>query len=434
MLQRKYLLGCVADDFTGASDAASFLRKSGMRTVLINEVQEDIIIPEGIDAIVIALKSRTQETSEAVADVLSAIRWLQKVGAGKFYFKYCSTFDSTKRGNIGPVADAVMEYLGQKYTILCPSLPVNQRVVKGGRLFVNGIPLDESPMKNHPLTPMWDSRIKNLIEAQSRYKGLEVQKSMLDAAENASDVLTEEFCSSAEHFYVIPDYADEEDGKKIAELFGDLEFLTGGSGILEPLAERILKDTAKSANRTYHKENLYKENRRPGVVFAGSCSVATLGQIACYQNSGKKSYKIDPIAVYNGTQTVEDILNFVLQYPEDEVLIYSSDQADNVKKVQELGREKIAELLESVISSAAVELVKRGYGRVIVAGGETSGAVTKALGYRAFEIEESVAPGVPIMIPVNHEEIRLVLKSGNFGQPDFFDRALHMTRGQKYDE
>lgn len=174
--------------------------------------------------------------------------------------------------------------------------------------------------------------------------------------------------------------------------------------------------------------------KKPGAVFAGSCSVATLAQIKDYQERGGISYRLDPMALLEGRQGREEILEFVLAHPENEVLVYSSDKAENVKEIQRFGRERIAELLEQTIGSIAAELVKRDYGRIVVAGGETSGAVTKALGYDAFEIGDSVAPGVPIMTPLKNKEVRLVLKSGNFGQQDFFTRALKMTKGETCDE
>ncbi len=170
------------------------------------------------------------------------------------------------------------------------------------------------------------------------------------------------------------------------------------------------------------------------VVFAGSCSVATLAQIKDYQDRGGLSCRLDPIALLDGRQGRKEILDFILSHPQKEVLVYSSDKAENVKEIQKLGRERVAELIEQTIGSVAAELVKRGYGRIVVAGGETSGAVTRALGFDAFEIGESVAPGVPIMIPVENRQVRLVLKSGNFGQEDFFARALKMTKGEKYSE
>lgn len=429
-MQKNYLLGCVADDFTGASDAASFLQKAGMRTVLLNEIPECVEIPEGTEAIVVALKSRTEETEKAVADTLGVIRWLEQKGVSQFYFKYCSTFDSTRKGNIGPVADAVMEYLGQQYTVLCPALPVNGRVVREGILYVKGIPLSESPMKHHPLTPMWDSRIQNLIEAQSKYCAEEISQTMLELGEEKLRLKIEAWKRKHEqkgHFYLVPDYVNDQDGMRIAELFGDLKFLTGGSGILAPLAEHILKK-AEREKADFSVEK--KKNYMPGVVFAGSCSVATQGQVEAYKAAGKLSYRIRPEELLEGKRVKEEIVEFVLGHPDKEVLIYSSDTAENVKEIQKLGREKIAGLIEETIGSVAAVLMERGYGRFVVAGGETSGAVTKALGFDAFEIGESVAPGVPVMIPVENREIRLVLKSGNFGDKDFYEKALDMTKGE----
>ncbi len=422
------VLGCVADDFTGASDAASFLQKAGMHTLLINEVQKDILIPEDTDAIVIALKSRTQETRAAVHDTLEAMEWLKDQGATKLYFKYCSTFDSTREGNIGPVADAILAYLEQPYTVLCPSLPVNGRVVKEGRLYVKGEPLDESPMRNHPLTPMWDSRIKNLIEAQSAYQAAELFRDRLEIGKGELKEWLDGQSPMGEHFYVIPDYVDEQDGENIVRLFGGLTFLTGGSGLLEPLALSMRREAGdeKRASLIQRAKNL-----RPGVVLAGSCSVATLAQIRDYQKRGGVSLQIDPMALLKGEQTAEDILDFILQRSDQEILIYSSDEADKVREVQKSGRARIAKAIEETLSRVAAELVRQGYGRIVVAGGETSGAVTKALGFAAFEIGPSVAPGVPVMTPLENREIRLVLKSGNFGQEDFFTRALCMTKGEK---
>ncbi len=422
--------GCIADDFTGASDAASFLVKGGMSVQLINGIPSgDTVVADHIDAAVIALKSRTQETSAAVSDSLEAIRWLKGNGAQQFYFKYCSTFDSTKKGNIGPVADAVMEYLKTPCTLLCPALPVNGRIVKNGELFVNGVPLHESPMKDHPLTPMWDSRIANLMEPQSRYPSVELSGSELhmEPAELQQTLLEklEKACLSRkdqkpEHFYVIPDYQDDSDAQDIIRLFGDLPFLTGGSGILTGLAARIcgeqggfgIPDSAADGG---------------AILLAGSCSKATLGQIEHYKESGGLWRKIDPEKLLSGEDSIDNIWNFIEGNGDRTVLVYSSDTPENVKKVQNLGQEKIAQLLEDTEAEIALRALKSGRKRIIVAGGETSGAVTKKLGFSSYRIGDSVAPGVPVMIPVEDESVRLILKSGNFGQPDFFEKALKMT-------
>lgn len=419
--------GCIADDFTGASDAASFLVKGGMSVQLINGIPSgNTIAAENVDAAVIALKSRTQETASAVRDSLEAVRWLKENGARKFYFKYCSTFDSTKEGNIGPVADAVMEYLQTPYTILCPALPVNGRTVKKGELFVNGVPLHESSMKNHPLTPMWDCRIARLIEPQSKYPSVELWEEELktkkeDLADKLSAKLEEQQQEkTAEHYYVIPDYADDADAEEIVRLFGDCVFLTGGSGILTRLAAYVCGGKEGAGIPDPSAEG-------GAILLAGSCSSATLGQIEYYKNAGGPTRKICPKKLLSGEDDVEQIWKSVEDHPEKTVLIYSSDTPENVKKIQNLGREKIARLLEETEAEIALRAFRSGRRRIIVAGGETSGAVTKKLGFSSYRISDSVAPGVPVMIPVEDESVRLVLKSGNFGQPDFFERAIRMT-------
>ena len=425
----KSILGCIADDFTGASDAASFLAKQGVKTVLYNgipekssektskRISEKFAGKKGeladVQAIVIALKTRTMETKKAVAQSLEAVEWLKEHGAGQIYVKYCSTFDSTKEGNIGPIMDALLEKYQVPYSILCPALPVNGRTVENGKLYVNGVPLDESPMKNHPLTPMWDSEIKNLMEAQSKYSCLNVY----DIGEKEQNKV-QEYSKKENHFYVIPDYKETEDAKKIVEVFGDLPILSGGSGLLEELAFKYASTSASETNP--------QKTKGKALLLAGSCSVATRGQIAYMKQKGIPMKKMDPLKLLNGTQTEEELWNFI-ESNDSEVLIYSSDNPENVKEVQKAGKEEAAQILERTTANLAKRAVENGITRIIVAGGETSGAVTKALGYYSYGIGESVAPGVPIMIPKENENIRLVLKSGNFGNEDFMEKALKMT-------
>lgn len=413
------VFGCIADDFTGASDAASFLVKGGMSVQLYNGVPEKGLSGEElsqVQALVIALKSRTQNTEDAVADSVAAARFLLDCGVKQIYFKYCSTFDSTPEGNIGPVADALVELTGAPYTLLCPALPVNGRTVENGCLIVNGVHLHESHMKDHPLTPMWDSRIANLMAPQSKYGSREI------ACADIPAFLEEEH--GTEPFYLIPDYKEMVDGQTIASAFWQLPLLTGGSGLLEPLA-RIW-------TRQLGAEGSMPKSTTEGkaLLLAGSCSKATLGQVAWYQAQGKPTLKMDPKAMLEGEQTVDSIWQFVQEHTtgEDTVLVYSSDTPENVRKFQTMGAERVAAMLEGATAELAVRAVRAGYTRIISAGGETSGAVTKGLGFSAYWMGESVAPGVPIMVPVGREEIRLILKSGNFGQEDFFGRALDMTR------
>ncbi len=429
------LLGCVADDFTGASDMASFLAAGGLKTLLTDGIpDEEHVLEEAPQAIVIALKSRTAETQKAVKNAREGFAWLKQHGAKQLYFKYCSTFDSTKEGNIGPVIDAVLEEYRLPYTIVCPALPINGRVVFNGYLFVNHVPLHESPMKAHPLTPMWDSHVGRLLSEQGKYESYHVMYQSLEAGkENVlEDIETFTALSQKTPFYVVVDFFREEHATDIVNVFGDFPFLTGGSGLATSLA----------AHHTQHKhfhhplqwdENVTSGPTHGGLILAGSCSVATQQQVAAFIEHGGTALKIEPVELLHGEQTKEGILDFISTHNEEDVLVYSSDTRENVLKSQEAGREAISKLLEETMAYLASETEKHGRERIIVAGGETSGAVIKALGFRSYWIGESVTPGVPLMVPVVKKQVRLVLKSGNFGQPDFFEKALHVTKGG-YDE
>lgn len=411
------ILGCIADDFTGASDAASFLVKGGMTVQLYNGVPDGKNPLPPSQAIVIALKSRTQETRAAVADSVAAAQFLIGQGVQQIYFKYCSTFDSTPKGNIGPVCDALMELTHSPYSVLCPSLPVNGRTVKDGRLFVLGVPLDESPMKAHPLTPMWDSQIANLMRPQSRY---ECRIITSDQFENNIDISS---CNSEEPYYLIPDYVTDKDGITIVQKWGHLPLLTGGSGLLEPLAQMWSRDLGYSGS--------IPDSHTAGnaIIIAGSCSVATRGQITWYQEQHLPSIRMNPISLWNGTQTIDDIWDYVLANttPDTTVLVYSSDTPEMVRQAQSIGSHNIATLLENNSAELARRAVASGFTRIISAGGETSGAISKGLGFSSYYVGDSVAPGVPVLTPTNNPQIRLILKSGNFGQLDFFGQALQKT-------
>ncbi|WP_100012684.1 3-oxo-tetronate kinase [Lentibacillus sediminis] len=411
-----FLIGCIADDFTGGSDIASFFAKGGLSTILYNGVPEGEVAEQS-DVCVIALKTRTQETKTAVNDSLKAIKWLQERGIQQFYVKYCSTFDSTPEGNIGPICDAVMEELDVPHTILCPALPVNGRTVKEGHLYVNGIPLHESPMKDHPLTPMWDSDLARLMDAQSNYPSVKLPNSH---REEDTDEFIEKVSNEtdAERFYIVPDYEKDEDAEKIVRSFGDLKLITGGSGLAEPLARKY-KQSLETKD--------FEGSEAPAIILSGSCSETTRNQIAEYERSGGESYFIDPMKLLSGEESVENIWNFISQNRKESVLVYSSDTPENVRRTQEQGKEEVAETLEKATADLAALAVKEGYHRIIVAGGETSGAVTKKLGYTGYHIGQSIAPGVPVMIPTQDTRTRIVLKSGNFGDTDFFLRALSLT-------
>ncbi|MDD6281966.1 MAG: four-carbon acid sugar kinase family protein [Oribacterium sp.] len=443
-------LGVVADDFTGASDAASMLAEAGVPTVLFNGVPEQMpVLREDIRAIVVAEKSRTIPAAEAVDVMLTAFHWLHEIGARQLYFKYCATFDSTQKGNIGPVADAVLQQYDFPYTLLVPALPVNGRTVKNGMLFVNGVPLAESHMRNHPLTPMTESKVCRLMEMQSKYKAYHISLRELETWNSEPAALAEyqklHAGKQQTKYYLVPDYFEDAHGDLIADIFGDLPFLTGGSGLLGALGRRFMRMHSELLN-TIVDVGVVNDRKQSTVIsgvtaeklnggiekgkallLAGSCSAITLNQISDYAAKGKTTIFLDPVKLVNGRINITTILTEV-EAAGDGVLVYSSQNPEELRRTQELGLERVSEKLEMTMGMLARSVVEAGYTRIISAGGETSGAVTKALGYTAFYIGKNVAPGVPIMTPVENDKLRIVLKSGGFGQKDFFERAVEMTK------
>lgn len=421
--KRKIRFGCIADDFTGGSDAASYLSSGGLNTILCSGIpDENFEVPEQCEAVVIALKSRTEKAELAVRESLEGVRRLLSWGAEQIYFKYCSTFDSTDHGNIGPVTDAIMEEMNVSSTILCPALPDNGRTVNNGILYVDGIPLEKSSMRNHPLTPMRKSRISDLMSPQGRYECIEIHRNDLRNTRQTVEKIRM-FSQGKRHYYIVPDYEDTADAEAIVNMFGDMKFLTGGSGILTALARHIKKGEAESI--------AFRKNTAKALIVAGSVSVATHKQTEWFQNHGGKSIRLSDDLLLSGAQTPQTLWEEVKKNGAQTVLVYSYASPEELaQKRNEEGR-KLAAFIEQTLSGLACIACKNGYKRIISAGGETSGAVTQALGYRSFWIGPSIAPGVPILIPIEDPEVRLVLKSGNFGQEDFFGRALRLTEAGK---
>lgn len=459
-------IGCFGDDFTGAGDAASFIKKAGLQTLLLTDIPaDDFVLPEDIEAVVIALKIRTIPAKEAVNAALKACAWLKARGAEHLYYKYCSTFDSTDEGNIGPITDAILEKYNLPGTILCPALPVNGRTVENGKLYVDGVPLNETHMRHHPLTPMCSASIPVLMQKQGKYPCLLIRQK--DLVENVVKPLIEAFARKNKHYYVVPDYVNDEDAARIARNFGDWTFLTGGSGILTVLGYKYLqagsgKEVSRIAVPREEKTAVKLElkaakngkadlkrtipaakkygSASPALLLAGSCSAMTLKQIQTYQKQGP-ALQINPAELFEG-QAAESGEDYVLAKARqlwqqiitaayDQVLIYSSSAPEEVKAMQDkFGKEEVSRRLESLMAALALLAVKSGWKKLIVAGGETSGAVTEALHCGAYRIGVEIAPGVPVLEPLNSERLQLVLKSGNFGQEDFFTRALQILDEQ----
>ena len=420
-------IGCIADDFTGASDWGSFFAEKGIRTVLLNGVPdsetEHPYLAE-VQIVVIALKTRTAPTDEAVRETLEALRWLEEAGAQRFYIKYCSTFDCTPAGNIGPVVDAVMDYLGEQVTVLCPALPVNGRTTKDGQLFVNGVRLHESSMKDHPLTPMWDCRLRELMRRQSRARIVSLGADYYKNEKTARDFMEKEILLAGADLknpaliYFVPDFYLQEQGEAICRLFKDCRVLTGGSGLCTFLADAIPPEGLETLPRGETKT----------AIIAGSCSAATLMQIKAYRKERETAISLDPVRLLNGADTVESIWKTVSGRTEQELLLYSSQEPEQVSRNQQYGKEAVSEVLEYTQAELAFRLLESGRRNLIVAGGETSGAITKRLGYAGYYIGESIAPGVPVLTPTDTPDIRLVLKSGNFGDARFFLKAADYLR------
>lgn len=408
------ITGCIADDFTGASDAASFLKSAGFCPILFNGVPEET---DGnafeADAFVIALKTRSMPKEKAVEQVLAAAEWLNGQGVSRFYLKYCSTFDSTFTGNIGPSADALMKFCGVPYTILCPALPVNRRQVISGHIYVDGKPLHKSSMKDHPLTPMWDSYIPALMKGQSAFPCHILTREEMKDKEGLAEQI-ERWKKESSFFYLIPDYQDEDDGRRVAEVFGEEKLLTGGSGLLAHMTPGSRGEGDSILTAGVNGKTLF---------LSGSCSQMTLKQVEEYRRAGGQVIDILPENLFEGGMTEQDYIKELELNEDDRCMFCSSAEPEAVRRAQKMGKEKVAERLEALFADLASRAAGMGYQKIITAGGETSGAVIKGLGFSAFRIGESAAPGVPVLIPVARPDMRLILKSGNFGAEDFFRKA-----------
>jgi uncharacterized protein YgbK (DUF1537 family) len=409
------LLGCIADDLTGATDLALMLSRGGMRVVQVMGVPETL--PDA-DAIVVALKSRTIPAAEAVDLSLASARALLQAGAGQLYFKYCSTFDSTDQGNIGPVTGALMELLGSTVTIACPAFPENGRTIFKGHLFVGDRLLSDSPMRDHPLTPMRNS---NLVEVLQRQTTRQVGLIQYDTVERGPDAVRAALSAGDGGKIFIVDALRDAHLRTIGTAIADLRLVTGGSGIALGLPENFrrsgkLRASAASPRRT-----------APGgraAILAGSCSAATQGQVAAAIASGMPACCVSPTKLADGSQSAEEISAWAISQPPQPVLVYSTAAPDAVKSAQAaLGTQRAAEIVEQAFAAVARALVRNGFSRFIVAGGETSGAVVQSLGVRALAIGEEIDPGVPWTYALDGAELALALKSGNFGAADFFTKA-----------
>ena len=420
------ILGCIADDFTGATDLASLLARNGMQVSLRIGVPTEA--PSNTAAFeIIALKTRTAPVEKAIADARAALHWLQCRGAQRFLWKYCSTFDSTDEGNIGPVAEALMSDLNADQTIYCPAFPENGRSIYMGNLFVGQKPLAESPMKDHPLTPMRDSNLMRLLEPQvTKSVGLVDMMTTAKGAYAVAATLNKLKKDGVAH--VIIDAVDNNDLYAIAEACWDMPLITGGSAIAMSLpslylAQGIVSDDFEKPFQFVPEDNM--------IVLCGSCSAMSNAQVAYYIEQGAPNYKLDPLEVAQHGHS--KVLNWLShQDLQKAPLIYATADPDSVRASQDkLGIKAAGELIEETLSACAVAARDAGARRIIVAGGETSGAVTKSLGIVQLDIGTEIAPGVPwTYCSTGGHRIALALKSGNFGEESFFIDAQTKLNAQ----
>ena len=418
------LLGCIGDDFTGSTDLANTLVRNGMRTVqLLGVPGDDANVPDA-DAIVIALKSRTAPVQEAVAESLAARRWLQRRGAKQLFFKYCSTFDSTDQGNIGPVADALLEGCGN-FSVACPAFPENKRTIYKGHLFVGDVLLSDSPMRNHPLTPMTDANLVRVLGRQTSAKVSLIELNTVKLGAAAVRAAIEQLRKDGYRFAIL-DATEDAHLFTLGEACRDLPLITGGSGMALGLPENFRRAGLLAPNT---QADALPEVGGLAAVIAGSCSVATLGQIAFMQDS-HPAFKLDPLKLAAGEDQVSAALDFAKsKLAVGPVLIYASASPEEVKVAQlTLGKERSSEVIETAQGKIAQGLVAAGVRKFVIAGGETSGAVVSALKVKALQIGAQIDPGVPWTVSMGKPKIALALKSGNFGSEDFFLKALRCIR------
>jgi len=421
------LLGCIADDFTGGTDLAGMLVKAGMRTVQLIGVP-DGPPPADVDAVVIALKSRTSPVDDAVAESLAALRWLRDAGCRQFYFKYCSTFDSTPRGNIGPVAEALMRALDTVFTIACPALPANGRTIYQGHLFVGNVPLSESGMRNHPLTPMTDANLVRVLQQQAVRKVGLVDHATVSRGEGA---IRARFAAlrGQGHGFAVVDALSNADLDAIGAACADLPLVTGGSGIALGLPQNFRRRGLLASNAV---ADALPQTGGLRAVVSGSCSVATQKQVDVMR-AAFPSFNVDPLRLARGEDVVSAALDWAgSRIGREPVLIYATATPEAVRQVQaELGVGQAGDLVEHALATIALGLVRAGVGQMIVAGGETSGAVVKALGVKGLRIGPEIDPGVPWTSTLHDDgtpPLALALKSGNFGSEDFFLKAWDKLR------
>ena len=418
------LLGCIADDFTGATDLAAMLVRGGMRTVqLIGVPSASDPVPDA-DAVVVALKSRTAPVRQAVAESLAAMEWLRHNGCRQFFFKYCSTFDSTEEGNIGPVADALLAALDGGFALACPAFPANKRSVYQGHLFVGSLLLNDSGMENHPLTPMKDANLVRVLSRQTDGTVGLVPFATVDQGAQAIRKMMTQLKEQGRR-YAIVDAVSNEHLLAIGEAAAGHALITGGSGVAMGLPENFRKAGLLT---TQGDPGALPALAGPAAILVGSCSRTTLFQIG-NSRAHIPTLELDALATPDAAALTAQALAWTEgKLGAVPVVIAASATPDKVAALQQrMGRDAASEMIETAMAAIAAGLVEQGVRRLVVAGGETSGAVVARLGVNSLRIGPEIDPGVPwTYAEGSGPPMLLALKSGNFGAPDFFLKAFEV--------
>ncbi len=410
------LLGCIGDDFTGSSDLANTLSKQGMRCVQYTGVPSEPAQTD-VEAGVIALKSRSIDPQDAVRQSLAALTWLQEQGCEQFFFKYCSTFDSTAKGNIGPVADALADALDAHKVIVCPAFPGTGRSIYQGHLFVNDTLLNESGLQNHPLTPMTDPDIRRWLAPQTRHSVGHVDaKAVLSGKQAIKDALTAEH--DAGRRLIVVDALRDEDLLHIGAAADGLPLITGGSGVALGLPRNFAKRGQIAGTG-----NGWRGEPGKCVALSGSCSNATRAQVALHSKTNP-SFEINAADVINGILRAQTVANWLMEADGIPLAFSSADPVIVADIQNQFGREKSAEALEAFFAEVSRQLVAAGIRKILTAGGETSGAIVEGLQLTTLEIGPEIDPGVPALRA--SDTLVIALKSGNFGGPDYFMKAANI--------
>lgn len=417
----KLVLGCIADDFTGATDLANNLVRAGMRVVQAIGVPATPLDAD-VDAVVVALKSRTIAPAEAIAQSLDALRWLQAQGAQQIYFKYCSTFDSTPQGNIGPVTEALMDALSCDFTIATPAFPDNKRTVFKGYLFAGDVLLNESGMQNHPLTPMTDANLVRVLQAQCTRKVGLIDHTVVARGDAAINERIAQLKSEGISIAIV-DAVSNDDLLRLGPAIAKMPLVTAGSGVAIGLPANFGLAPSSQASALPAAGGLR-------AVVSGSCSLATNRQVLDFIQRGGAALAIDPLRIAAGVDVAAEALAWAAPLVgKQPVLVYSTAEAGAVKSVQgKLGVEEAGAMVERTIAAIARGLVDQGVRQLVVAGGETSGACVQALGIAQMQIGPQIDPGVPWCHAraeaAQGAGVHIALKSGNFGGDDFFTKAF----------